>query len=50
MLSMLGEVTAFVRARKKYWLLPIIVMMVVVGTLLVATQSTAVSTFIYALF
>ena len=50
MLSMLVEVMAFAKARKKLWLLPIIVMMVLVGALLVVTQSTAVSTFIYALF
>lgn len=50
MLSTLGEVIAFLRVRKKYWLMPVIVMIVLIGTLFVATQSTAVSTFIYALF
>ena len=50
MLATLGEVLSFLRARKKWWLMPIIVMIVLIGTLLVTTQGTAISTFIYALF
>jgi hypothetical protein len=38
------------RARKKFWLLPILAMMLVFGTLLILAQSTAVAPFIYTLF
>jgi hypothetical protein len=38
------------RARKKYWLLPIIVMMVVFGGLVVLSQGSAVAPFIYTIF
>jgi hypothetical protein len=40
----------FLRSRKKYWLLPILVMMLLFGVLLVLAQSTAVAPFIYTLF
>ena len=49
-LSILGEIWAFMRVRKKWWLLPIILFMVVFGALLVLTQNTALAPFIYALF
>ncbi len=38
------------RARKKYWLLPIILMMTLFGGLIVLTQGTAVAPFIYTVF
>jgi hypothetical protein len=38
------------RARKKYWLLPIVIMMVVFGGLIVLTQGSAVAPFIYTIF
>ena len=44
------EMWAFLKVRKKFWLLPIIVMMVVFGGLLVAAQGSAVAPFIYTLF
>lgn len=44
------ELVAFLRARKKYWLLPILVMMVVFGGLIVLSQGSAVAPFIYTLF
>ena len=50
MLSFAGELWAFLRARKKFWLLPIIVMMAVVGGLVVLTQGSAVAPFIYTIF
>jgi len=43
------EFTAFLRVRKKYWLLPAILMMLLFG-LLVLAQGTAVAPFIYTLF
>jgi hypothetical protein len=50
MLPFLKEFWAFLRSRKKYWLLPILVMMLLFGVLLVLAQSTAVAPFIYTLF
>lgn len=49
-MSMLGELWAFLKSRKKFWLLPILVMMVLFGLLLFATQGSAVAPFIYTLF
>jgi hypothetical protein len=50
MISFLQEFGAFLRTRKKYWLLPIIVVMAVFGALVVLTQGSAVAPFIYTLF
>ncbi|HEV8695171.1 MAG TPA: DUF5989 family protein [Lysobacter sp.] len=50
MLSLAGELWSFMRARKKFWLLPIMVMMVLLGGLIVLTQGSAVAPFIYTLF
>jgi hypothetical protein len=44
------EFWGFLRARKKFWLLPLLVMMTLFGLLLVATQSSAIAPFIYTLF
>ena len=49
-MSFLNEFWSFLRARKKFWLLPIIAMVLVFGALLVLAQSTAVAPFIYTLF
>lgn len=49
-MSFILELWAFMRERKKFWLLPAIVMMVVVGGLLLLVQGTAVAPFIYTLF
>ena len=49
-MSMLKELWAFLRARKKYWLWPIFVMMVLLGGLIVLAQGSAVAPFIYTLF
>jgi len=40
----------FLQVRKKYWLLPVLMMMVVFGGLIVLTQGSAVAPFIYTLF
>lgn len=50
MLPFLKEFWAFLRSRKKYWLLPILIMMLLFGVLLVLAQSSAVAPFIYTLF
>jgi Family of unknown function (DUF5989) len=49
-MSFLQEIWAFIRARKKFWLLPIMIMMLLFGGLLVITQGSAVAPFIYTIF
>jgi hypothetical protein len=49
-LYFLKEFWGFVRVRKKFWLLPILVMMLIFGALLVLAQGSAVAPFIYTLF
>ncbi|MFT6099190.1 MAG: hypothetical protein ACJAYF_001734 [Arenicella sp.] len=50
MLELFLDLYAFMKVRKKFWLLPIIVVMVLLGTLLVFAQGSAVAPFIYTLF
>ena len=45
-----AELWAFMRTRKKFWLLPILLMMVIFGGLIVLTQGSAVAPFIYTIF
>ena len=49
-MSDLKEFFDFLRARKKFWMIPILFMMVVLGGLLVLSQGSAVAPFIYTLF
>ena len=49
-MSFLSELWAFMKERKKWWLLPIIVVMVLVGALLVFAQGSAIAPFIYTIF
>ena len=44
------ELWCFMRDRKKFWLLPILVTLLLVGALLVLTQGSAVAPFIYTIF
>ena len=48
--DLLGDLWAFMEARRKYWLVPLIVTLVLMGALLVFTQGTVVAPFIYSLF
>ena len=50
MLEFLKEFWLFLKVRKKFWLLPIVVALVLVGSLLVFTQGSAIAPFIYTLF
>jgi Family of unknown function (DUF5989) len=50
MFAFLAELWDFLRTRKKYWLLPIVLMMVAFGGLLLLAQGSAVAPFIYTLF
>ncbi len=49
-LSMFGELWQFMRVRTKFWLGPIMFMLVLLGMLIVFTQGSALAPFIYALF
>jgi hypothetical protein len=49
-IDFLLELWAFMKQRKKYWLLPIILVLLVVGALIVFTQGSAIAPFIYTLF
>jgi len=49
-MSFARELWAFLRVRKKFWLLPIIVITLVFGALLALAQSSAIAPFIYTLF
>jgi hypothetical protein len=44
------EIWAFMRERKKFWLLPVIVVMLMIGSLLVFAQGSALAPFIYTIF
>jgi Family of unknown function (DUF5989) len=48
--SIWRELWAFMRVRKKWWLLPLIILMLLVATLLVFAQSSVLAPFIYTLF
>jgi len=49
-MDFVAELWRFMRARKKFWLLPMIVVFAIMGAFLMITQSTALAPFIYALF
>jgi len=49
-MSFLRELWAFMKARKKFWMLPIIILMLVFGGLIVLAQGSAVAPFIYTIF
>ena len=50
MMSFVRELWMFLRVRKKFWLLPIIVVMAIFGGLIILSQGSAVAPFIYTLF
>ena len=50
MMSIVRDLWAFMRVRKKWWLGPILITMVLLSALIVLTQGSAVAPFIYALF
>ncbi len=49
-MSLLNELWAFMRVRKKWWLLPLIAVLLLVGSLLVFAQGSALAPFIYTIF
>ncbi len=50
MLDLMKDLWAFMRERKKFWLLPIIMVLVLLGGLLIIAQGSAIAPFIYTLF
>ena len=48
--GLIAELWAFMRVRKKFWLLPILVVLLLVGSLLVFAQGSALAPFIYTIF
>ncbi len=49
-MSRIGMVWGFLRTRKKWWLTPIVVFLMLLGLLIVLSEGSAVAPFIYALF
>ncbi|MDA1323826.1 MAG: DUF5989 family protein [Proteobacteria bacterium] len=49
-MSFILEIWSFMRARKKFWLLPIMLMMLLFGGLVILTQGSAIAPFIYTIF
>jgi hypothetical protein len=49
-MDFLSQLWRFMRVRKKFWLMPILIMMMVIGSLVVLTKGSAVAPFIYTLF
>jgi Family of unknown function (DUF5989) len=49
-LDLLKDLWGFMRQRKKFWLAPIIIVMLLLGTLMVLSQGSVVAPFIYTLF
>jgi len=50
MIDLIRDLWAFMRVRKKFWLAPLIFMLLLLGALVVLTQGSAVAPFIYTLF
>ena len=50
MMDLIRDLWAFMRVRKKFWLAPIVLVMVLLGVLIVLAQGSAVAPFIYTLF
>mgnify|MGYP001483846719 FL=1 len=49
-MGFMGELWQFLKLRKKFWMLPIIIVMVLLGGLLVLAQGSVIAPFIYTLF
>ena len=49
-MSFIAELWSFMRTRKKFWMMPIIVLALLLGVLVVLTQGSAVAPFIYTIF
>lgn len=50
MLELLGDLWGFMRERKKFWLMPVILILLLLGGLLMLAEGSAIAPFIYTLF
>ena len=50
MLDFMQDLWAFMRERKKFWMAPVIIILVLLGTLIVLAEGSAIAPFIYTLF
>jgi len=50
MIDLIKDIWGFLRVRKKYWLAPLIITLVLLGALIIFTQGSAIAPFIYTLF
>ena len=50
MIELLKDLWAFMKERKKFWLAPIIILLLILGALLVMTQGSVIAPFIYTIF
>jgi hypothetical protein len=50
MISIVAELWGFLRVRKKFWMVPILLMLLIFGGLIILVQGSAVAPFIYTLF
>jgi hypothetical protein len=48
--SLAAEIWSFVRVNKKWWIMPLLIIMLLMGTLLVVAQGSALAPFIYSIF
>ena len=49
-MEFIKEFCEFLKARKKYWLLPIIIVLVIFGGLIILSQGSAIAPFVYTIF
>ncbi len=50
MMELIRDLFGFMKERKKYWLMPIIIVLVLLGTLIVLTQGSVIAPFVYTMF
>lgn len=50
MIEFIRELWDFIKARKKFWLIPIIFMLLLIGSIIVFSEGSAIAPFLYALF
>jgi hypothetical protein len=50
MIDLFRDLFAFMRERKKYWLAPVVIVLLILGALIVFAQGSAIAPFIYAIF
>lgn len=49
-MSLMGELWIFMRERKKFWIAPILIILILLGLLMVLTEGSVIAPFIYTLF